>query len=132
MSPERLENAQYSYPADIWSLGLTLVEAATGKYPYDVKAGTFELMLQVRAHKLRHALHGVVRCAALCMAQHCAWHGVVRSTAACTAWRCEGRGVVHAQHGAWHGVVRSTAACTAWRGEGRGVVHGAAWCMARR
>jgi len=47
MSPERLENAQYSYPADIWSLGLTLVEAATGKYPYDVKAGTFELMLQV-------------------------------------------------------------------------------------
>lgn len=47
MSPERLENAQYSYPADIWSLGLTLVEAATGQYPYDVKAGTFELMLQV-------------------------------------------------------------------------------------
>ena len=47
MSPERLENAQYSFPADIWSLGLSLVEAATGKYPYDVNVGAFELMIQV-------------------------------------------------------------------------------------
>ncbi|GAX73570.1 hypothetical protein CEUSTIGMA_g1021.t1 [Chlamydomonas eustigma] len=47
MSPERLENMQYSFPADIWSLGLSLVEAATGRYPYDVNVGAFELMIQV-------------------------------------------------------------------------------------
>lgn len=47
MSPERLENSSYSFPADIWSLGLSLVEAATGKYPYDTSVGTFELMMQV-------------------------------------------------------------------------------------
>ena len=47
MSPERLENKQYSFPADIWSLGLSLVEAATGKYPFDVNVGAFELMMQV-------------------------------------------------------------------------------------
>ena len=47
MSPERLENTPYNSAADIWSLGLSLVEAATGKYPYDTNLGAFELMMQV-------------------------------------------------------------------------------------
>ncbi|KAJ0395240.1 hypothetical protein P43SY_007139 [Pythium insidiosum] len=34
MSPERIEGALYSYDSDIWSLGLVLMEAATGVYPY--------------------------------------------------------------------------------------------------
>uniref|UniRef100_A0A7S1NI45 mitogen-activated protein kinase kinase n=1 Tax=Eutreptiella gymnastica TaxID=73025 RepID=A0A7S1NI45_9EUGL len=34
MSPERLSGSDYSYPADIWSLGLTLIQLATGKHPY--------------------------------------------------------------------------------------------------
>lgn len=34
MSPERIQRAPYSYSSDIWSLGLVLMEAATGVYPY--------------------------------------------------------------------------------------------------
>jgi serine/threonine protein kinase len=34
MSPERIQHTQYSYSSDIWSLGLVLMEAATGVYPY--------------------------------------------------------------------------------------------------
>eukprot|EP00898_Chlorokybus_atmophyticus_P008584 jgi/Chlat1/8727/Chrsp9S00720 len=47
MSPERINNAPYSYPADIWSLGLTLLECATGVYPYNATGGPLHLMLQV-------------------------------------------------------------------------------------
>jgi serine/threonine protein kinase len=49
MSPERIEGKPYSFPADIWSLGLVLVEAATGRYPYDATGGPVELMIQVGA-----------------------------------------------------------------------------------
>lgn len=34
MSPERIQHTQYSYSSDIWSLGLVLMETATGVYPY--------------------------------------------------------------------------------------------------
>ena len=34
MSPERIAGEEYSYPADIWSLGLSLFAAATGENPY--------------------------------------------------------------------------------------------------
>lgn len=34
MSPERLESLDYSYPSDIWSLGVVLYEMATGVHPY--------------------------------------------------------------------------------------------------
>jgi mitogen-activated protein kinase kinase 1 len=34
MSPERIQHTPYSYSSDIWSLGLVLMEAATGVYPY--------------------------------------------------------------------------------------------------
>ena len=47
MSPERIRNENYSYAADIWSLGLTILECATGKFPYDVNEGPANLMLQV-------------------------------------------------------------------------------------
>uniref|UniRef100_M8C9Z7 mitogen-activated protein kinase kinase n=1 Tax=Aegilops tauschii TaxID=37682 RepID=M8C9Z7_AEGTA len=46
MSPERIRNENYSYAADIWSLGLTALECATGRYPYDVNGGEADLMLQ--------------------------------------------------------------------------------------
>ena len=47
MSPERIRNENYSYAADIWSLGLTILECATGKFPYNVNNGAANLMLQV-------------------------------------------------------------------------------------
>lgn len=34
MSPERIKGNNYSYPSDIWSLGLVIYELATGKEPY--------------------------------------------------------------------------------------------------
>jgi mitogen-activated protein kinase kinase 1 len=34
MSPERIQGKEYSHNTDVWALGLTLVECATGKYPY--------------------------------------------------------------------------------------------------
>ncbi len=48
MSPERINNESYSFPADIWSLGLALIECATGTYPYDASGGPLQLMIQVR------------------------------------------------------------------------------------
>ena len=40
MSPERIRNQPYSYSSDMWSLGLTLVESATGHYPYQIDANS--------------------------------------------------------------------------------------------
>ncbi|XP_057968478.1 mitogen-activated protein kinase kinase 2 [Malania oleifera] len=34
MSPERISGGQYNYKSDIWSLGLVLLECATGQFPY--------------------------------------------------------------------------------------------------
>eukprot|EP00884_Botryococcus_braunii_P017139 jgi/Botrbrau1/4108/Bobra.152_3s0056.1 len=47
MSPERINSRPYSYPSDIWSLGLVLVECAMGRYPYDAQGGPLQLMIQV-------------------------------------------------------------------------------------
>lgn len=34
MAPERMLHSKYDYSADIWSLGIVLMELALGKYPY--------------------------------------------------------------------------------------------------
>jgi serine/threonine protein kinase len=34
MSPERLQSLDYSYPSDIWSLGVVVYEMATGEHPF--------------------------------------------------------------------------------------------------
>ncbi|KAJ8432150.1 hypothetical protein Cgig2_006852 [Carnegiea gigantea] len=47
MSPERIRNESYSYPADIWSLGLALFECGTGEFPYTANDGPVTLMLQI-------------------------------------------------------------------------------------
>jgi len=36
MAPERILHKPYSFPSDIWALGICLIEAATGRYPYPV------------------------------------------------------------------------------------------------
>ena len=37
MAPERLDggHAGYGYASDVWSLGLTLLAVAAGRFPYD-------------------------------------------------------------------------------------------------
>ncbi|XP_058088207.1 mitogen-activated protein kinase kinase 3 isoform X2 [Magnolia sinica] len=50
MSPERIRNESYSYPADIWSLGLALFECGTGEFPYTANEGPVNLMLQLLSH----------------------------------------------------------------------------------
>ncbi|XP_027126229.1 mitogen-activated protein kinase kinase 3 [Coffea eugenioides] len=47
MSPERIRNESYSYPADIWSLGLAVFECGTGEFPYTANEGPVNLMLQI-------------------------------------------------------------------------------------
>jgi len=46
MSPERVVGKPHSSSSDIWSLGLTLMECALGKYPYEISEGMtfFELL----------------------------------------------------------------------------------------
>jgi len=39
MSPERITNSPYGYNSDVWSLGITLLEFAMGRFPYDGGGG---------------------------------------------------------------------------------------------
>ncbi|PFH45828.1 hypothetical protein AMATHDRAFT_71049 [Amanita thiersii Skay4041] len=34
MSPERIQGAEYSVKSDVWSLGITLIELANGRFPF--------------------------------------------------------------------------------------------------
>jgi len=45
MSPERLMGQEYKYPADIWAIGLVLLECALGRFPYRL-TGVYLDMLQ--------------------------------------------------------------------------------------
>jgi serine/threonine protein kinase len=48
MSPERLEGRQYTSKADIWSIGIIIVECALGRHPYlGHEASFFDLMQRV-------------------------------------------------------------------------------------
>eukprot|EP00906_Rhabdomonas_costata_P001863 RCo002970 len=35
MSPERLDGQQYSFSADVWGIGISLIQLATGEHPYE-------------------------------------------------------------------------------------------------
>ncbi len=35
MAPERIQGAQYTVKSDVWSVGLTLMELAVGKFPFN-------------------------------------------------------------------------------------------------
>jgi mitogen-activated protein kinase kinase 3 len=43
MSPERIRNRPYSYMSDIWSLGLVIMECATGRYPFHEHTNCIEV-----------------------------------------------------------------------------------------
>jgi serine/threonine protein kinase len=54
MAPETLGGKPYSYPADVWALGICLVEFATGRYPYDSFKSHWELLDAMQAQPLPH------------------------------------------------------------------------------
>lgn len=47
MSPERLEGKPYKYPSDIWAMGIVLLEAAQGRFPYEITDVYLEMMQAV-------------------------------------------------------------------------------------
>ncbi|CAK4719076.1 hypothetical protein LEN26_020834 [Aphanomyces euteiches] len=47
MSPERIQRLPYSYTSDIWSLGLVLMESATGHYPYQQPKSAIDMIQSV-------------------------------------------------------------------------------------
>jgi serine/threonine protein kinase len=54
MAPETLGGKPYSYPADVWALGICLVEFATGRYPYDSFKSHWELLDAMQTQPLPH------------------------------------------------------------------------------
>ena len=46
MSPERMMGEKYSYPGDIWSLGIILIEMASGVFPFP-KCDTYIEIMEV-------------------------------------------------------------------------------------
>lgn len=46
MSPERIKGEKHSFDSDLWSVGLTLVQCALGKFPYDLEEYTMWEMLK--------------------------------------------------------------------------------------
>lgn len=52
MAPERIDptrNKQgYDVKSDVWSLGITMIEVATGEFPYDTWRNPFQQLKQVR------------------------------------------------------------------------------------
>ncbi|TMW62666.1 hypothetical protein Poli38472_005284 [Pythium oligandrum] len=48
MSPERIASEEYSYKSDVWSMGLSIMTCALGKFPYASKGGYWELLHMIR------------------------------------------------------------------------------------
>ncbi|KAJ4748936.1 Mitogen-activated protein kinase kinase [Rhynchospora pubera] len=44
MAPERISGQKHGYISDIWSLGLVVLECATGQFPYPVRGNFYELL----------------------------------------------------------------------------------------
>ncbi|CAM0143239.1 unnamed protein product [Umbelopsis sp. WA50703] len=50
MSPERIMGSPYSVKSDVWSLGITLMELALGRFPFPPDGGSlsiFELLQHI-------------------------------------------------------------------------------------
>lgn len=52
MAPERIMGKNYSISSDIWSLGMSMLEVANGKFPIDVSLGPIEVVEMVLRSEL--------------------------------------------------------------------------------
>lgn len=52
MAPERIMGKNYSISNDIWSLGMSMLEVASGKFPIDVSLGPIEVVEMVLRSEL--------------------------------------------------------------------------------
>uniref|UniRef100_A0A0E0L7U8 mitogen-activated protein kinase kinase n=1 Tax=Oryza punctata TaxID=4537 RepID=A0A0E0L7U8_ORYPU len=50
MAPERISGQKHGYMSDIWSLGLVMLELATGEFPYPPRESFYELLEAVVDH----------------------------------------------------------------------------------
>ncbi|CAM9151007.1 unnamed protein product [Chrysoparadoxa australica] len=48
MSPERINNEAYSYPSDLWSLGLVVVTLALGRFPFATNGGYWAVVQAIQ------------------------------------------------------------------------------------
>lgn len=69
MSPERIQSAPYSYPADVWGLGLSLLTAGLGRFPFAHSPGSggFWALAQTVTSERMPGLPGWVAPACLCV-----------------------------------------------------------------
>ena len=64
MAPERIDPQRargYDVRSDVWSLGITLIELATGKFPYPKWNSVFEQLTQVNMDKVGRHLKNILR-----------------------------------------------------------------------
>lgn len=47
MSPERIKGDNYAYDADIWSLGLIILEMCSGEYPYPAARNFMQMVMRI-------------------------------------------------------------------------------------
>jgi len=63
MAPERIDPQRargYDVRSDVWSLGITLIELATGKFPYPKWNSVFEQLTQVNMDKVGRHLKNIL------------------------------------------------------------------------
>jgi mitogen-activated protein kinase kinase 1 len=53
MSPERISGESYAFDSDVWSLGLSLLECATGRFPYPPEDATEDKIKESTRNKRR-------------------------------------------------------------------------------
>ena len=46
-SPERLEGKPYAFSSDLWSVGLLIIELASGEYPYGKRKSFIEMIQNI-------------------------------------------------------------------------------------
>lgn len=48
MSPERIDGKEYSFPADVWAFGLSMITIARGQFPLDTQGGYWTILHGIR------------------------------------------------------------------------------------